>query len=261
MATNVFYNIVREYAEALVKQRPDCVSGDDTAICAILTSKHDVFAGVTGISLNNGTVQYVPAEYLAINAMCGAGQTKARQMITLSLADFSVMRPDSDGVEMMLEADEENGKCEVFVAQSESVKASEFAGSVQPEKSEDFFSGFDGQGTVAESAGNSAFEKMGLVSDSQENEPVKKAPELGAPADFSSGFDIDVTNPFYEAPAVDKEVATISSSPSSSSVSSGAPTGNSVSENKTPAISKEELLKQAKKRKKIAKTIFGTRRK
>ncbi|MDE6788876.1 MAG: hypothetical protein K2J47_06085 [Ruminococcus sp.] len=280
MGTNFFYNMVREYAEALVKQRPDCASSGAAMICAFLTNKHDVFAGITGISLNNGAVQSVPAEYLAVNALRSAGQTKVRQMITLSLADFSVVKPDSGGVAMMIESDSDNGKCEVFISQNESVKACELVGGIQPDvqksveskheefrteevkpteseteksKSEDFFEGFDSQET--ESSGNNAFEKMGLVSDSNA-ESSEETSELGAPADFSSGFDIDVTNPFYEAPAVDKEVATISSSSNNTLAST-----TTNSESKVPAMSKDDLLKQAKKKKKIAKNIFSAKRK
>lgn len=261
MGINVFYNIVREYAEALIKQRPDCISYGNTSICAVLTNKHDVFAGVTGISLNNGAVQPVPAEYLAINAMCSAGQTKARQMITISLTDFSVLKPDNSGIEMMLETDSENSKCEVFISPNESVKASEIVGNVDNDSSDDIFDGFDSQNIETVSAEDNAFEKAEFVSDVQETatETEKKPLELGSPADFSSGFDIDVTNPFYEAPAEDKEVATISSSPRNKSQNTAVE--NNGIESKTPEISKDELLKHAKKKKKIAKTIFGTRRK
>lgn len=280
MGTNFFYNMVREYAEALVKQRPDCAASGDTMICAFLTSKHDVLAGITGISLNNGAVKSVPAEYLAVNALQSAGQTKVCQMITLSLVDFSVVKPDAKCVSELIEINPENNNCEVFISANESVKACELAGGIQPDvqkpveskheelkteevkpteseseksKSEAFFEGFDGQET--ELSGNNAFEKMGLVSGSN-SESSEKTSELGAPADFSSGFDIDVTNPFYEAPAVDKEVATISSSSNNTPASTITDSGS-----KAPAISKDDLLKQAKKKKKIAKNIFSAKRK
>lgn len=257
MGTNVFYNMVKEYAESLIEKRPDCASTGNNAICAIFTSKHDIFTGVTDIS------QSVSAEYLAINAMCDAGQTKARQMITLLLSDFSVVKPNADGVAKLIETDSENGKCEVFVSNNESVKACKIIGNASSVESEvkDFFNGFDGQENRTESAGKNAFEKMGLVSDSntKETDTSVSSSELGAPADFSSGFDIDVTNPFYEAPAEDKEVTTIASAPAGKPVNTLG--GSTESGNKTPIMSKDELLKQAKKKKKIAKNIFSAKRK
>lgn len=260
MGTNVFYNMVKEYAESFVKQRPDCASTGNNAICAIFTSKHDIFTGVADLS------QSVPAEYPAISAMCEAGQTKARQMITLSLSDFSVIQPDSDGIARLLETDSENGKCEVFVSQNESIKACEVVGNTNSgdSKAEEFFDGFDSQGSTAESAVKNTFEEMGLVSESQteKSETDVKPSELGAPADFSSGFDIDITNPFYEAPAEDKEVATISSAPTAKPVNTLS--GNNAAQSggsKAPVMSKDELLKQAKKKKKIAKNIFSAKRK
>lgn len=258
MATNMFYNIVKEYAEAFVKQKSEYVLTENTLFCAILTSSHDVFSGITGISLCNGSVESVPAEIIAVNAMFSAGQTKARQMITISLSDFKVIPPDKLSAELVIQADDENSKCEIFVSKNESVKAYELLGESDMNKAEEFFEGFDGQGTESNKAGKNAFEKMGLVSDNGNNsESQNKKSELGAPADFSTGFDVDVTNPFYEAPVNEKKVETIATI-----------AGNhdeAVAKETTPAkpapptMSKEDLLKQAKKKKKIAKAIFNTR--
>lgn len=296
MGKNIFYNIVKEYAEALVSQRPDCTSVDGASICAILTGAHDIFAGVTGISLCNNIVQSIPSEYMAVTAMNNAGQTKALQMITLSFADFSVIRPESDGVAIMLESDPENNKCEVFISENESVSAVVFVGSDEvqndeistetyeesvpetyeetipetPVESEEFLSGFDEQ-EVSENtnnAGSEVFEKMGIINNSApETSDGNRNSSLGAPADFSSGFDIDESNPFYEPPVANKEVKTIST------IADKAPTvtadsGNSASASRTSAneskketLSKNDLLKQAKKKKKIAKANFGFRKK
>lgn len=260
MSTNMFYNIVKEYAEVFVKQKSDCISIENTSFCAVLTSSHDVFAGITGISLCNGSVTSVPAEVIAVNAMFSAGQTKARQMITISLSDFKVIPPDKLSAELVIQADDENSRCEIFVSKNESVKAYELLGESDMNKAEEFFEGFDSQGTEPNKAGKNAFEKMGLVSDNGNNSDSQgKKAELGAPADFSTGFDVDVTNPFYEAPANDKGVETIATIAGNH--------GEAVSKETAPAkpaapaMSKEDLLKQAKKKKKIAKAIFSTRRK
>lgn len=290
MGTNIFYNVVKEYAEALVSQRPDCASVDGAAICAILTSAHDIFAGVTGISLCNNLVQPVPAEYMAVTAMKCAGQTKALQMITLSFEDFSVIKPESDGVEVMIEANPENNKCEIFISKNESVSAVSFvdSGEIQqneisagtyeepvsePVESGNFFNGFDEQ-TESENIGNirsEAFQKMGIVNNSVPETaeiPDKNGnSSLGTPADFSSGFDIDESNPFYEPPVSHKDVKTISTiaeqipSVKADSDNSASAFRNSVNENRKEILSKNDLLKQAKKKKKIAKANFGFRKK
>lgn len=289
MGTNIFYNVVKEYAEALVSQRPDCTSVDGAAICAILTSAHDIFAGVTGISLCNNLVRPVPAEYMAVNAMKCAGQTKALQMITLLFEDFSVIEPESEGVEIMIEANPENNKCEIFISKNESVSAAWFIGSDETQQNEikseayeesvsesvesgSFFNGFDEQ-AESENIDNirsKDFEKMGIVnnsvSETAEITDKNGSSSLGTPADFSSGFDIDESNPFYEPPVSYKDVKTIST------IADGIPTAKtdsdnpestfrtSVNENKKEILSKNDLLKQAKKKKKIAKANFGFRK-
>lgn len=270
MGTNVFYNMVKEYADSLIEQRPDCASGNN-AICAIFTSKHDIFTGITDISQS-------AAEYPAINAMCDAGQTKAIQMITIMLSDFSVVKPNAGGIVKLIETDPENNKCEVFISTNESVKAVELAKepvSAEPDN-EEFFSGFDVQEDVQENetAEESEQKTEQTEQPEQKTEPVSSpvvekaenivsSSELGAPADFSSGFDIDVTNPFYEAPAEDKEVATIATIPSSSdnADTANAPVQSNGNSKKAPVMSKDELLKQAKKKKKIAKNIFSAKKK
>ena len=288
MGKNIFYSIVKEYAEALVSQRPDCASVEGAAICAILTSAHDIFAGVTSISLCNNIVQSVPAEYIAVTAMNNAGQTKALQMITLSFADFSVIKPESEGVAIMLESDPENNKCEVFISENESVSAVSFIGfdevqhdetdvetykesnNPEPVESRDFLNGFDEQ-EVSEStnnAGSEAFEKMGIINNSApETSDDNRNSSLGAPADFSSGFDIDESNPFYEPPVANNEVKAISTIADkvptliTDSDSSASVYRTSANESKKETLSKNDLLKQAKKKKKIAKANFGFRKK
>lgn len=260
MSTNMFYNIVKEYAEAFVKQKSDYISIENTSLCAVLTSSHDVFAGITGISLCNGSITTVPAEIIAVNAMFSAGQTKARQMITISLSDFKVVPPDKLSAELVIQADDENSKCEIFVSKNESVKAYELLGESDMNKAEEFFEGFDGQDAESSKAGKNAFEKMGLVSDNGNNsESQDKKSELGAPADFSTGFDVDVTNPFYEAPVNEKSVETIATIAGNHGETTAKETA--PSKPAPPTMSKEDLLKQAKKKKKIAKAIFSTRRK
>lgn len=282
MGTNIFYSIVKEYAEALLSQRPDCAAVEGSAICAILTGTHDIFAGVTGISLCNNMVQSIPAEYMAVTAMNNAGQTKALQMITLSLSDFSVMQPESIGVSLVLESDPENNKCEIFISERESVNALEFIGidnSVQneevnnetyggesvpePVESEDFSDGFDEQEKPENknNAGSEAFEKMEIINNSTEE---NRNSSLGAPADFSSGFDIDESNPFYEPPSSGsdvKAVSTIADSMPSAQNKDSSVSASRSSSNQKEMISKNDLIKQAKKKKKIAKANFGFRKK
>lgn len=273
MGTNIFYNVVKEYAEALVNQRLDCASFDGAAICAILTSAHDIFAGVTGVSLCNNLVKPISAEYMAVTAMKCAGQTKALQMITLLFEDFSVIEPESEGIEIMIEANPENNKCEIFISKNESVSAASFIGSDETQQNE--INSETHKEPVSESVETDSirsedFEKMETVNDSvaetTETTNKNRSSSLGTPADFSSGFDIDENNPFYEPPALHKDVKTIST------IADGVPTVKTDSdsstsafcapanENKKETLSKNDLLKQAKKKKKIAKANFGFRK-
>lgn len=128
MAFNVFYSMVKEYAEELVKKNASFIPSADARLCALLTSSHDIIAGVTSISLYNGSVSIIPAEYMAAVAMNNIGQTKVLRMITISLADFSVVTPDPSDLDIINSFDPENMKCEVFVSASESVLVASLMG-------------------------------------------------------------------------------------------------------------------------------------
>lgn len=256
---SMFYNIVKEYAENFVRQQPDAVR-DGFIFCAILTKKHDVFTGVTKKSFRNGVLESVSAENIAVNAMLNAKQTVARQMISVSLINFSVAEPDKDGVAALVNADSENKTCEIYINKNDSVSAAELIGIA--EKTETLENGnFDSQFTQT-STDETPFGKSGNNSGSTVSKSADYVTlaDLGAPADFSDGVDIDVDNPFYEPAAADtKEVvtiATIADTPDGS-----APENSAPPKKQAPAISKEELLKQAKKKKKIAKNIFSSKRK
>lgn len=257
---SMFYNIVKEYAETFIRQRPESVESK-SVFCAIFTSQHDVFTGVTGTFLNdNGVAESVSAEYLAISAMLNAGQSKARQMLSISLDDFSVVKPESDSVLKLIEADEENSRCEIYTTKNDSVKASEITDvqKKQPMAAPDEFTdGFDGDSDNTNPFADSAAVHKKQSGNFTET-PVNQS-EFGSPADFLDGVDIDITNPFYEPPSAPvKEVATIATiadDSSESTVETAAP------KKSAPVISKEDLLKQAKKKKKIAKSIFSAKRK
>ncbi|MDE6784258.1 MAG: hypothetical protein K2J26_02630, partial [Ruminococcus sp.] len=66
MGINIFYSMVKEYAEKLLNSGVNGVYSPDAELSAILTSSHDIIAGVTGITICNGTIDSVPAEYMAV---------------------------------------------------------------------------------------------------------------------------------------------------------------------------------------------------
>ena len=124
MGINIFYSMVKEYAEKLLDSGVNGIHSPDAELSAILTSSHDIIAGVTGITVCNGTIDSIPAEYMAVVTMANSGQTRARQMLTMKLSDFSVCVPDESQLMLLLDMEEKNSNCQIFISKSESVPLS-----------------------------------------------------------------------------------------------------------------------------------------
>ena len=121
MALNVFYSMVRESAEQLLRREPKIAFSANAQICAILTKDHDIISGMSGIYMINESVGIIPAEYMAVVAMNNAGISRALQMITLSLTDFSVVTPNPSELLLVQSLHPSNSKCNVYISPSDHV--------------------------------------------------------------------------------------------------------------------------------------------
>lgn len=322
MALNVFYTMVREAAEQLIRREPKLAFSANARICAILAKNYDIISGVSSIYMINQTAGIIPAEYMAVVAMNNADMTRALQMITLSLVDFSVVIPNPSELMIVQAMDPGNSKCNVYISPSDyvpitsllenedqpeeiaegsvevqnpirndfsvpditetpaSVTSSTFAKSNKTVENttntaaiSGFFSGFGDDESDGSSVPDSAeLEKMGFISNTApeqyQSDYKNTFASSAAKEEYSTAINIDANNPFLDSSenaSGDKDVVYFAEIPNGD-VTNTIPEGNNEiqrSGNVAPAdvISKDDLMKQAKQKKKVARANFNIRRK
>ena len=160
MEIGSLYNTAKNFAETLKLKRPE-LTGYDACLCLIVADTGDIYSGVSTVSINEGTVEDVPAERIAVMSVIAAKRVIAKQMIVISLDDFSYFKPDDETISLLVNSSVDNSSCQIVLSPEEAVSAA----SIAPASTvSDLLSGYDEQ--------------------------------LGAPAEFASGFDVDNTNPF-----------------------------------------------------------------
>ena len=331
MALNVFYSMVREAAEQIVRREPKLAFSANARICAILAKNYDIISGVSSIYMINQTAGIIPAEYMAVVAMNNADMTRALQMITLSLADFSVVIPNPSELMIVQSMDPANTKCNVYISPSEyvpitslieagdndeaeeepvysakdmdsdysapannsgysvpDITESPFESSASVSNSEKntpasnnaepasamsgFFSGFgDDDAESADVPDSSELEKMGFITNTAPDEYVSDfSAKQSAPQEeqYSTGVNIDENNPFLGNPQSSKGnndvvyFADISDANNAQGNSNGSAPAQQAGRTAPPeTMSKAELMKQAKQRKKVARANFNIRKK
>lgn len=307
MALNVFYTMVKEYAEQVISR--NAAISPSTQICAILTKNHDIISGFSAVYMINESIGIIPAEYMAVVAMNNADMSRALQMITLSMDDFSVVTPNANELLIVHSLNPDNIKCNVYISPSEYIPlggllansgvqldnysepvekvtdySQEQVGSPLPDITDSpfteansfakqqsmagLFSGFGDDDNSTESVPDSSeFEKMGFITNSSPvSSPdgyVNRVSDHQRQEDFSAGISLDENNPFFDKSGTsDKSddvvyFAEIPDDTNADTVSFG---GNVSAPRTGQTISKEELMKIAKQKKKIAKTSYNVRR-
>ena len=177
MEIGAFYNTARAFADKVKQEKPNYTEGADSAICLIMSDKQEIFSGVTSVKFAEGGVAELHAEEAAISAMLTAHETIAVQMITVDFANGNILQPCKQCLELLTGVNENNNNCQIAVSAEEAVAAMVLKNQgSQTSMADDFMSGFDVEGSSSSAA-----------------------PELGSPADFSAGFEVDESNPFFEA--------------------------------------------------------------
>ncbi len=100
----------------------------NSTLCIVVTNTGNIYAGVTGIRISNGTVTEACSEYNALMSMICDGIVSVRQMMTISCSDMTVCKPCSEGIDILCRISEENNQCEVAVSVSEAVRVCELDG-------------------------------------------------------------------------------------------------------------------------------------
>ena len=159
MEISSLYNTAKNFAETLKGKRPE-LAEYDACLCLIIADTGDIFSGVSTVAINEGAVEDVPAERIAVMSIITAKHVIAKQMIVISLDDYSYFKPEDQALSLLVNSSVDNSSCKVVLSPDEE----QAAASLAPESAApDFLSGYD---------------------------------ELGAPADFASGIDVDSSNPF-----------------------------------------------------------------
>ena len=161
MEIGSFYNTAKNFAETLKEKRPE-LTNYDACLCLIVADTGDMYSGVSTVSINEGTVEDVPAEKIAVMSIITAKRVIAKQMIVISLDDYSYFKPDEEALGLLVNSSVDNSSCMVVLSPDEEVAAATI---VPASEAPDFLSGYD-------------------------------EAELGAPADFASPINDDPSNPF-----------------------------------------------------------------
>ncbi len=244
MEISALLNTAKDHAEKIKEKFPAYASQPGASVTVIASALEDIFTGVTTVGINEDfEPTLISSQQAAVTEMKAVGQTKIDMIVTLKFEDMSI-DAESD-LDMLLAVSADNYNCAVVTSETEAPKIMELksAGDSDP-----FFSGFDDFGE--EEAG----------------EEEEQAPE------FAEQITIDESNPFYEAPKEDKppEDVLADNAPAAETVqpeekATEQPAAASKPEpeekkNKN-TLSKDDLLKQAKKRKKVARANFNFRKK
>ncbi|HOH88176.1 MAG TPA: hypothetical protein PKY34_12870, partial [Ruminococcus sp.] len=163
MEIGSLYNTAKNFAETVKHSRPE-LTNYDACLCLIVADSGDIFSGVSSVSINEGTVQEMPAERIAVMSAITAKHVIAKQLIVISIDDYSYFKPEDEAIALLVNSSVDNSSCQVILSPDEAVSAASLApASAAP----DFLSGYD-----------------------------ETPDQLGAPAEFASGFDVDSSNPF-----------------------------------------------------------------
>lgn len=245
MDINTLIKTAKEYADKVKSE----VSGDQAQLAVIADAKGKTFVGVTSVTLKNGSVTKISADYMAALYMINEGSRIASSMVVIDVADQSVAKPSSECLDLLFRTNVENDNCLAAVSDTETatVLSLRLGGS-----GADLMDGFDFDD--AEPADNQeAAEKPNAA---EQAVSVQKSQSADVPEHSSnviSGVKIEENNPFYEAPEDLKPPEEVVATVSGENLEAAALEKESEDE---PELSKEELLKQAKKRKKVAKANF-----
>lgn len=231
MENSVIYKTAKDLAEKLKREKP-CYAGLEAAV--IIGDKGTVYLGVTGVNAAGGNIVDVPADVAAFLNMRNSGGRTAAGLAVIKLGDMSFIQPSAEALELMFRTNAENDGCRVCLGAEDSKLLSALRLGAD---SDSMMDGFDFDGPSAESG--------------------KKASPADTTANVISGVAVDKSNPFYESTedvAPPEETLSVMTEEDKTDVFRNMDAGQ---EQLTP----EELLKQAKKRKSVAKSNFLFRKK
>lgn len=218
MGTNIIYDTVIRLVEK-IKQSKSYYS-DITA--AVFISDKGIHVGIDDIDIgvDSRDIVNIPAEMSAFLHMRHAGGRIVSGMAVVKLSDMSFIAPDPKVMNLLFGVNPENDMCLICFGEDDNRLMSSLRLGTD---SDSFMDGFD----------------------TESDEPAKST------ANVISGVDVDAANPFYEKAETmippDDTLSVMTEDDKTDTLSSNA---------NQPELTPEELLKQGKKRKSIAKNNF-----
>ena len=162
MNVNELYDAAKNYAAVIRNVKPEFCSDAGSTVTLIVTDGSEIVSGVTGVKVCDNDIAVIPSEFSAMTDMISMDKTRAKQMVTVSLVDYSIVRPCNESLVCLCKIDVNNYGCEVVVSESEIQFVSD------------------------------------LISTEDSEEKSSILDNMGAPADFANGFDFDDDNPFLD---------------------------------------------------------------
>lgn len=258
MELQELYTYAKNLANKIKQEKPAYASEQGASLCLIELDTQEIISGVSCISIRQDAVVTFSAEHVAVVSMVAAGHKKAKRVIILSLEDGSIMQPEEASLHILMQLDSENADCAFVTETDKTMTIAELT--APPPPPVDFFSGFgdeDAEAAEGSTVFDGGFDESYTAPQHAPVKPEVTAPEqpgsLGAPAEFASSVTVDESNPFNSPSAAESAPVTIAGTPGSAPAMTGNP---AAAASRDAELTPEELLKKAKKKKKIAKSNF-----
>ncbi len=269
MEAKKLYESAKEAVVKIKSAVPSYAQEEGMEFALIADENGKTYSAMTNITVENGEVKRIPADVAAFLYMKNAGCMVAKSIVVLSVSDRRILPPSNECFDLMFSSNSANDDCIVVLSSTEQKPLSELRligdGS-------GFLSGFDfDSGEAMEDFEDAPIDEpvdepeeteepeaeAESAAEAEEKAPkeektVPKFEDNAASTNVISGIKIDESNPFYEAPSDVKPpeaIATIADEQAKAAKDAD------VDAEQVP-LSKEELMKQAKKRKKVAKANF-----
>ena len=244
-----FYIKASDIAEQIKQEKP---SFADRYAAFILSDNDEIFMGLSSITLKDGKLVNLPADAAAAMNMGNAGCRNAQALVIISPKSGAVLKPSEEGLGILFKFNPNNDKCQVYLSNEDipTVATLRLAGSAAS-----LMEGFD--------FGDAPKPVVKRPAAAAQPAPAPKpaAPAAEPPKDSANaikGVSIDESNPFYEAPTEIKPPEEFLADGSAEEAAAKAAARKKLPEQE---LTPEELLEQAKKRKKVARSNFLFRRK
>ena len=131
-----FYNNAVRIMGDIRRLEPSLVSARDSELCVLLTENGTTYAGVTSLKVVSGQLMTSCPEFNAIMAMVPEGESRVRQLITISFARKTVSIPCEDCLKLMLRIDPHNADSLIFDAANHAVTVRDMLGDAFPKEFE-----------------------------------------------------------------------------------------------------------------------------